>query len=147
MHDRIAGEIVDSLAYMELVRNAVRDGNDRWRSCPQFIEAEHGTTRTQRELRWKVKHRYPNLFSLSMVGMKLLAEEARAMLLRRGVAAAMDRSAAHGIRPVATAEAVSDSARRRMRAVSAIRVRRSTRRESRQEISATATSAAVIPSA
>ncbi|MGC2251084.1 MAG: hypothetical protein WA626_10425, partial [Acidobacteriaceae bacterium] len=107
VHDRIAGEIVDSLAYMELVRNAVRDGTPL-DELPQFIESEHGTTRTQRELRWKVKHRYPNLFSLSMVGMKLLAEEARAMVLRQA-------SPLHwtgqqpGIRP-AQAEAVSDSA-------------------------------------
>ncbi len=107
VHDRIAGEIVDSLAYMELVRNAVRNGTPL-EELPQFIESEHGTARTQRELRWKVKHRYPNLFSLSVVGMKLLAEEGRAMLLRRA-------SPLHwtgqqpGIRP-AQAEAVSDSA-------------------------------------
>jgi hypothetical protein len=82
VHDRIAGEIVDSLAYMELVRNAVRNGTPL-ENLPQFIESDHGTARTQRELRWKVKHRYPNLFSLTMVGAKLLAEEASAMVLRR----------------------------------------------------------------
>jgi len=109
VHDRIAGEIVDSLVYMELVRNAVRNGTPL-EELPQFIESEHCTTRTQRELRWKVKHRYPNLFSLSMVGMKLLAEEGRAIVLRRASPLQWTGQRA-GIPRAAQADAVSDSAK------------------------------------
>ena len=108
VHSKIAGEIVDSLAYMELVRTAVRNGTPL-EELPQFLESDHGAARTQRELRWKVKHRYPNLFSLSMVGMKLLAEEARAMVLRR--ASPLDSPAQRsGRRAVAEQETVPDPA-------------------------------------
>ena len=81
-HGKIAGEIVASLAYMERVRNAVRV-HGSLQDLPEFVESDHGAVRTQRELRWKVRHRYPGLFSLSMVGLKLLADEVRARILRR----------------------------------------------------------------
>lgn len=71
-----------SLAYMERVRTAVR-AHGSCADLPLFVESDHGAVRTQRELRWKVKHRYPSLFSLSVVGLKLLLDEVRALVLRR----------------------------------------------------------------
>ena len=81
-HDRIAVEIIASLAYTERVRNAVR-AHGSFADLPLFVESDHGAVRTQRELRWKVKHRYPGVFSLSVVGLKLLLDEVRALVLRR----------------------------------------------------------------
>ncbi len=81
-HDRIAGEIVASLAYMDRVRKAVR-ANGSCADLPQFVESDHGAVRTQRELRWKVKHRYPSLFSLAGVGVKLLLDELHALIQGR----------------------------------------------------------------
>jgi B12-binding domain/radical SAM domain protein len=82
-HQRISSEVRASLAYLELVRNAVR-ANASFENLPVFVEPDQGATRTQSELRWKVKRRYPNFLSLSLIGLKILLHEMRALILRRG---------------------------------------------------------------
>jgi len=81
-HQRISGEVRATLAYLELVRNAMR-ANAPFEDLPVFVESDQGATRTQSELRWKVKCRYPNFLSLSLIGFKLLLDEMRALILRR----------------------------------------------------------------
>jgi hypothetical protein len=49
-----------------------------------LVELNQSATRTQSELRWKVKRRYPNVLSLSLIGLKLIVDEIRALVLRRG---------------------------------------------------------------
>jgi B12-binding domain/radical SAM domain protein len=82
-HQRIAGEVRASLAYMELVRNAVR-ANASFENLPAFTESNHSASRTQSELRWKVKHRYPSFISLFLIGLRLLLDEMRGLIMRRG---------------------------------------------------------------
>jgi B12-binding domain/radical SAM domain protein len=82
-HRRIAGEVRASLAYLELVRNAVRD-HASFENLPTFAESSHSASRTQSELRWKVKHRYPNFISLCLIGLRLLLDEMRGLIMRRG---------------------------------------------------------------
>lgn len=81
-HRRISGEVRASLAYLEFVRNAVR-ANASLENLPAFVESNQEATRTQTELRWKVKHRYASLLSLSLMGLKLLLDEMHGLILRR----------------------------------------------------------------
>jgi B12-binding domain/radical SAM domain protein len=82
-HRRISSEVRASLAFLELVRDAVR-ANASFENLPVFVESNQSVARTQSELRWKVKRRYPNFLSLSSIGLKLLLDEMRALILRRG---------------------------------------------------------------
>lgn len=82
-HLKVFSEVRASLAYLEAVRNAVR-ANAGLENLPVFAESEQRATRTQSELRWKVKRRYPSFLSVSLMGLKLLLDEMRARVLRRG---------------------------------------------------------------
>jgi radical SAM superfamily enzyme YgiQ (UPF0313 family) len=81
-HRKIASEVHASMAWLEFVRNAVHAGTS-YEDPPAFAESKYSATRTQSELRWKVKRRYPDLLTLFSIGLKLLLDELRAIILRR----------------------------------------------------------------
>jgi B12-binding domain/radical SAM domain protein len=81
-HRRIADEVRTSLTYLEAVRNAARS-DASFKTLPLWIESNRSARRTESELRWKVKHRYPNVLSLSWTGLQLLLDELRARILKR----------------------------------------------------------------
>ena len=83
-HLRIANEVRVSLAWLRLVRNSLHAGAS-FSNLPAFVEPNYSATRTQNELRWKVEHRYADMFSLFSLGFKLLADEIRTMIPRRAL--------------------------------------------------------------
>jgi B12-binding domain/radical SAM domain protein len=81
-HRKIAVETRAVAAWMERIRNAVRAGT-RFENLPVFEEPTGSATRTQSELRWKVKRLYPHLLSFVSIGFMSLLDELRAIALRR----------------------------------------------------------------
>ena len=81
-HRKIAVETRAVTAWMERIRNAVRAGT-RFENLPVFKEPTGSATRTQSELRWKVKRLYPHLLSFVSIGFMSLLDELRAIALRR----------------------------------------------------------------
>ena len=81
-HRKIAVETRAVTAWIERIRNAVRAGT-RFENLPVFEEPTGSATRTQSELRWKVKRRYPHILSFVSFGFMFLLEELRAIALRR----------------------------------------------------------------
>lgn len=81
-HRQIAIEMRAVTAWMERVRNAVRAGT-LFEDLPAFDKPTHSATRTQSELRWKVKHRYPDILSFLSIGLTFLLDELRAMASQR----------------------------------------------------------------
>jgi hypothetical protein len=81
-HRKIAVETRAVTAWMERIRNAVRAGT-RFENLPVFEEPTGNATRTQSELRWKVKRRYPHILSFVSIGFMSLLDELRAIALRR----------------------------------------------------------------
>jgi hypothetical protein len=81
-HRKIALEIRAVIAWMERVRNEIRAGTPIG-NLPVFDGPAHSSTRTQSELRWKVKRLYPHILSFLSIGFMFLLDELRAIALRR----------------------------------------------------------------
>ncbi len=104
MHRRIANEIDEALAWLDHVRQALRQGTAIEGSAAR-VEPRHSAARTYAELRWKVKNRYAGLASLAAMGMRLAMEELTGSVRRRRMPMEWMRAAAAPTRRGAAREA------------------------------------------
>ncbi|HVC08438.1 MAG TPA: TIGR04190 family B12-binding domain/radical SAM domain protein [Elusimicrobiota bacterium] len=73
-HQKLLGESRASLDHLARVREAVNSGADL-ELLPGFSDADLETTRTHKELRWRIRRRYAGVFSLACLGLEVFLEQ------------------------------------------------------------------------